>query len=85
MLVLARKVGESIMIGDEIEISVLDVRGEQVRIGIKAPDRINILRREIYDEIRCVNQDAKLSRDAADRLSEIMQLASKKDRDESAR
>jgi carbon storage regulator len=49
MLVLTRKVNQSIMIGDEIEVIVLEVRGEQVRLGIKAPRTVTVHRREIYD------------------------------------
>jgi carbon storage regulator len=55
MLVLTRKVNQSIMIGDEIEIVVLEVRGEQVRIGVKAPRSVPVHRREIYDSIRQEN------------------------------
>lgn len=51
MLVLTRKVHQSIMIGDEIEIVVLEVRGEQVRIGIKAPKDVAVHRQEIYTQI----------------------------------
>ncbi len=51
MLVLTRKSNQSIMIGDEIEVSVLSVMGEKVRIGIQAPQSIPVFRREIYLEI----------------------------------
>jgi carbon storage regulator len=51
MLVLTRKSNQSIMIGDEIEVSVLSVMGEKVRIGIQAPQRIPVFRKEIYLEI----------------------------------
>ena len=51
MLVLTRKVGQSIVIGDEIEVVVLEVRGEQVRIGIKAPKNVSVHRKEIYEQI----------------------------------
>ena len=51
MLVLTRKVGQSIVIGDEIEVVVLEVRGEQVRIGIKAPKNVTVHRKEIYEQI----------------------------------
>ena len=52
MLVLTRKSNQSIMIGDEIEISVLAIMGERVRIGIKAPRSVPVFRREVYVEIR---------------------------------
>jgi carbon storage regulator len=51
MLVLTRKPNQSIMIGDQIEISVLSVAGEKVRIGIQAPSHIPVFRTEIYIEI----------------------------------
>jgi carbon storage regulator len=51
MLVLTRKSNQSIMIGDEIEISVLSVMGEKVRIGIQAPQKVPVFRKEIYLEI----------------------------------
>jgi carbon storage regulator len=51
MLVLTRKSNQSIMIGDEIEVSVLSVMGEKVRIGIQAPQQVPVFRKEIYLEI----------------------------------
>jgi carbon storage regulator len=52
MLVLTRKVGQSIVIGDEIEVVVLEVRGEQVRVGIRAPKNVTVHRKEVYDQIQ---------------------------------
>jgi carbon storage regulator len=52
MLVLTRKSNQSIMIGDEIEISVLAIMGEKVRIGIEAPRSVPVFRREVYVEIQ---------------------------------
>ena len=52
MLVLTRKSNQSIMIGDEIEVSVLAVMGEKVRIGIQAPRSIPVFRKEVYLEIQ---------------------------------
>ncbi|AIE85042.1 carbon storage regulator CsrA [Fimbriimonas ginsengisoli] len=52
MLVLTRKIGQSIVIGDEIEVVVLEVRGEQVRIGIRAPKSVSVHRKEIYEQIQ---------------------------------
>ncbi len=52
MLVLTRKVGQSIVIGDEIEVVVLEVRGEQVRVGIRAPKTVSVHRKEVYDQIQ---------------------------------
>ena len=55
MLVLSRKAEESMYIGDDIKITVLDIRGGQVRIGITAPDDVKIHREEVYDRISSGN------------------------------
>lgn len=55
MLVLARKPNQSIMIGDDIEIRVVDIKGDQVKIGITAPKSISVHRKEIYEEIKAEN------------------------------
>ncbi|MEX0374221.1 carbon storage regulator CsrA [Spiribacter pallidus] len=52
MLILTRRVGETLMIGDEIEVTVLGVKGNQVRVGVKAPKDVSVHREEIYDRIR---------------------------------
>jgi carbon storage regulator len=52
MLVLTRKAHESIMIGDDIELSVLSVTGEKVRLGLRAPRDVRILRKEIYLQVK---------------------------------
>jgi len=58
MLVLTRKVNQSIIIGSNIEVVVLEVRGEQVRLGTKAPRDVTVHRQEIYDQILEENQAA---------------------------
>jgi len=55
MLVLARKINESIMIGDDIELVVIDIKGDQVKLGIRAPKNITVHRKEIYEEIQQEN------------------------------
>ncbi len=57
MLVLTRKSNQSIMIGDEIEISVLSVMGDKVRIGIQAPREVPVFRKEVYLEIQRENAE----------------------------
>ena len=52
MLVLTRKLNESIMIGDDVEVTIVDVRGGKVRLGITAPKHIPVHRREIYEAIQ---------------------------------
>ena len=51
MLILTRRVGESVVIGDDVGITVLGVKGNQVRLGVKAPKEIAVHREEIYDRI----------------------------------
>lgn len=58
MLVLTRKVNQSIVIGEGIEVVVLEVRGEQVRIGIKAPRDVAVHRKEIFEQIQQENVSA---------------------------
>nr|WP_284730387.1 carbon storage regulator CsrA [Thermosipho sp. 1244] len=55
---MTRKIGESIMIGNNIEVKVLKVDGGEVKIGITAPKSVRVLRRELYDEIRMENKKA---------------------------
>lgn len=58
MLYLTRRVGQSVMIGDEIELFVEEVRGRTVKLGIRHPTGVTILRRELYDRIRSENIQA---------------------------
>lgn len=58
MLVLSRKKGQSIMIGSDIEISIVDIQGDQIRLGIEAPRNITIHRKEVFEEIIKENKQA---------------------------
>ncbi|GAA0817779.1 carbon storage regulator CsrA [Spirilliplanes yamanashiensis] len=58
MLVLTRRSGESVMIGDDVVITVLEVRGDVVRLGIRAPRDIQVHREEIYRELQASNREA---------------------------
>ncbi len=58
MLVLSRQRDETIMIGDDIELTVVDIRGDKVRLGIKAPNSVPVHRKEVYDEIKRENEKA---------------------------
>lgn len=63
MLALSRKKGESIIIGQDIEITILETKGDQVKIGISAPKDVGIYRKEIYLQIQKENQEAAVGGD----------------------
>lgn len=58
MLILARRTSESIVIGDDIEITVVEVQGDKVKIGIQAPKKISVMRKELLDEAKSANKQA---------------------------
>lgn len=58
MLVLSRQRDETIMIGDEVQITVVDIRGDKVRLGIDAPRHIQVHRKEVYEAIQRENREA---------------------------
>ena len=69
MLILTRRVGESIVVGDDIVLTVFEVRGDAVRIGIDAPRSVRVNRKEVYEEIQRSNEQAvSTSDDALDAL-----------------
>ncbi|MZP29474.1 carbon storage regulator CsrA [Heliobacterium undosum] len=61
MLVLTRKSGETLLIGNDVEVVVLEVRGEQVKIGIRAPKDVRILRKEVLEAIEEANRSAAIA------------------------
>ena len=65
MLVLTRRTGESVMIGDDTVITVLEVRGEVIRLGIRAPRDVQVHREEIYKELQAANTAAASPTDDA--------------------
>ena len=77
MLVLSRMRDETIMIGDDVQITVVDVRGDKVRIGINAPAHIAVHRKEVYDAIQRENRLASQVR--PDEIGEATRATQKRD------
>ena len=74
MLALSRKPGESVIIGNDIEITILEVKGEQVKVGIKAPQSGAIYRKELFEQIQESNREAsKISEDVMKNLNKIFE------------
>jgi carbon storage regulator len=76
MLILARRIGESIMIGDQVEISVVDIKGDQVKLGINAPSQVKVYRREVYAAIQEENRAAAAAPGVLPRLDDLLPRAS---------
>jgi carbon storage regulator len=72
MLVLTRKSNQSIMIGDDVEVSVLSVMGDKVRIGIQAPQKVPVFRTEIYLEIHRKDGEGASEKDVRGEVSEAL-------------
>lgn len=73
MLILTRKVGESVAIGDDIQISVVEIKGTQVKLGIRAPRDVTVHREEIYLKIQEENKRAaQVSTDALGSVEELL-------------
>ncbi|MFG1610113.1 carbon storage regulator CsrA [Actinoplanes sp. NPDC049265] len=64
MLVLTRRAGESVMIGDDVVITVLEARGDVIRLGIQAPRDVRVHREEVYRELQAANREAASPTDA---------------------
>ena len=71
MLALSRKVNESIMIGNDIEITILDIKGDQIKIGINAPKSVPIYRKELYLQILESNKEAASSEVNQEELKDL--------------
>lgn len=78
MLVLSRKPNQSIMIGEEIEVVILEVKGDTVKIGLKAPRDVKVYRQEIYAEIKAENERAAIAKSATTNAAKLLQQALKK-------
>jgi carbon storage regulator len=80
MLILARRIGESIIIGDQVEVSVVDIKGDQVKLGIAAPRSVPVFRREVYQAIQEENRRAAVAQPG-----ELPRLEGLKERDPGVR
>ena len=79
MLVLSRQRDETIMIGDEVQVTVVDIRGDKVRLGINAPAQIPVHRKEVYEAIKRENESAAEGSGAPP--AHVESLANKKSQD----
>ena len=77
MLVLTRKLGESIVIGNHVRVTVLDMQGKQIRLGIEAPTEVSVHRGEVYERIEAENRAAAEAMHAD--LSQLTQVVKKPD------
>ena len=78
MLILARKVNERIIIGDDIEISIVEIKGDQVKLGVNAPRDVKVYRHEVYESIQREN---RLAAESAGELPEVDDLFGKRNED----
>ena len=66
MLILSRKIDEKIKIGEEITITIIDVHGDQVKIGVEAPKNVKVFRQEVFDAIQTENKAAAVASEGAE-------------------
>lgn len=72
MLALSRKVNESIMLGNDIEVTILEIKGDQVKVGVSAPKSVPIYRRELYLQIQQSNREAAGEEVSAQTLEQLL-------------
>ncbi|MBQ9103282.1 MAG: carbon storage regulator CsrA [Treponema berlinense] len=72
MLILSRKVDEKIKIGDNITITLIEVRGDQVKIGIEAPKNVKVFRQEVFNAIQTENREAAANSQTLEALSKFL-------------
>lgn len=79
MLALTRKIGQSLIIGENIEITIVEIRGDQVKIAIQAPKEVAVHRKEVFEQILEENRQAAVIPETVD-LMEIMKLSQDKEK-----
>jgi carbon storage regulator len=79
MLILSRKTNEKIMIGDDISVSIIEIRGDQVRIGVDAPKSVKVFRQEVFDAIKAENKAAAQSAPVLPVLTPILPVDAKRE------
>jgi carbon storage regulator len=72
MLILARKTDEKILIGEDIKLTIIEIHGDQVKIGIEAPKNVKVFRQEVFDAIQKENKAAAAGSETLDTLSRLL-------------
>jgi carbon storage regulator len=70
MLILTRRVGETVMIGDDVSVTVLRVKGNQIRLGVNAPKNVSVQREEIFDRMKGEDREVALATEGAEATAE---------------
>ena len=73
MLILTRKTNEKIKIGNEITLSIIEIKGEQVKIGVEAPKEVKVFRQEVFNAIQNENRAAATSQESISAVSDLFQ------------
>ena len=73
MLILTRKINEKIKIGNEITLSIIEIKGEQVKIGVEAPKEVKVFRQEVFNAIQQENRAAATTQESLGALSDLFQ------------
>lgn len=71
MLILSRKIDEKIKIGEDITLTIIEIRGDQVKIGVEAPKNVKVFRQEVFEAIQSENK-AAATQPSADQLSKLL-------------
>ena len=85
MLILTRKPGQAIRIGNDVIISVKEIRGRQVRLGIEAPNNVPVYREEIYEAVTQANREAVIPKEIGDTLLSVLESSIEPNKDHPSR